>query len=115
MLWFVIGILMIAIFITVDTIKGIKNRHVHVGPSTVVRVESEMIKKVEAEVEAKMNEINRHQSERKLRSQPLPVPAAPSALPSQRDPMNDTRCMAAVKEKVEEIERLAEEKGISKD
>jgi uncharacterized membrane protein YhiD involved in acid resistance len=109
MIWFVAGIVLIALFIAVDVLKGIKSSTIPVVQTEIMKVENEKIVKVEAEVEAKMKELQRHQSERMIRhpqalAVKMPAPAS--------DPMNDTRCMAAVKEKAEEIDRLSKEKGL---
>lgn len=110
MIWFVAGIVLIALFIAVDVMKGIKSSTVPVVQTEIMKVENEKIVKVEAEVEAKMKELQRHQSERMLRHPHALAVKMPA--PSSPDPMNDTRCMAAVKEKAQEIDRLSKEKGL---
>lgn len=106
--WIIAAVLLV--FVTVDTIKTIKSKKDAPPPSIeVVSRETERMVKLEAEVDEKIKEIKKHESV----SMPRPTPVPPAAQ-GPRDPMNDTRCIQAVTEKAEEIERLGREKGISK-
>ena len=115
--WILLGVAAIALLITVDTVKGMISKRHRVTQNQNIKVErvalqieSERVRRVEADVQEKMNEINRHQSERLRDRGPAPQ-AAPKP---ERDTLNDTRCMQAVKEKADEIERIVREKGLSK-
>lgn len=115
--WMLLGVAAIVLLITVNTVKGVFSKRHRVTQTqnlkverVALQIESERIRKVEAEVQEKMNEINRHQSERLRDRGPAPE-AAPK---SERDMLNDTRYMAAVKEKVDEIDRIVREKQLPK-
>lgn len=123
--WVIIAVILVFLFIAADTLKSVMNRRPPAIKNEVVSIADERIVKLEAEVDAKMKELDKHQTERmRKRAGPSATGARPAAPMSpaamlqagrdKRDSMNDTKCMAAVKEKVQEIERLAEENGLSK-
>ena len=116
MMWIVAALILL--FIAGDVAYNVvKSRRRPVSPTAVKRETERMTKpdpalaQLEAEVDRKLEELKRHPSAHLGSGPAVPAAMAAPAREASRDPMNDTRCMQAVKEKVEEVKRLAKDAG----
>jgi Tfp pilus assembly protein PilP len=92
---------LVIICIAFDLVIGCHRYPIRTSDSRIDQ-QTESIIKVEAEVERKMDELRRYQ--------PYLTPTVSSK--DKHDPMNDTHYMQAVRQKVDEVERIARENGL---